>query len=192
MKGWYGNRQAHMLASRGIKTKYNSFGVRRVFDLENGTIDMRYNPFEDDPMDDKLLEDIPALFDMDTNKTVVHGTSLEDAIIIKEDGYIRDGTYVHAGFGGLSDAYNWSKNKCGFACKPVIIMVEIDQEEPLKRGMFGMEWITLGRKGKSSGGTRSDVDELPIKKMVVFKVPQRTKEKETDDEWYQKIEVIEI
>ena len=88
--GWYGNRQAHMLASRGIKTKYKSFGVNRVFDLEKGTIDMNYNPFEDDPIDDKLLEDIPSLFGMDANKTVVHGTSLENAKLINEDGYIRD------------------------------------------------------------------------------------------------------
>lgn len=159
MKGWYGNRQAHMLASRGIKTR---------------TINMALNPFEDD------IPQYYKIFGFDFDKTVVHGTSLENAKKIKEDGWLRNGTFVHAGFGGLTDAYNWSKNSFS---NPVVIMVEVDIDEPLR---VDRQWVTLGERGAEREGIDKIYDKLKIKKMIVFKVPEKKKFKsyKEEEEWY--------
>lgn len=106
--------------------------------------------------------------DFDPKKTVVHGTSEENALKIIKDRKLREGTYLYPGRGGFEDAAIWASNT---RKKPVVIMVEADVDKPLTRAL-GIGWITLGKRGEEREGLDEIMDELPIKKIKIFKVPK--------------------
>ena len=105
----------------------------------------------------------------DPKKTIVHGTSEDNARKIMQDKKLREGTYLYPGRGGFEDAAIWASNTRN---NPVVIMVEADVDKPLKRD-FGIGWITLGKRGEERKGIDEIMDELPIKQIKVFKVPKK-------------------
>lgn len=105
----------------------------------------------------------------DPTKTVVHGTSEDNARKIIQDGKLREGTYLYPGRGGFEDAAIWASNTTKH---PVVIMVEADVDKPLKR-LFGQGWITLGKRGEERKGIDEIMDELSIKQIKIFKVPKK-------------------
>ena len=107
--------------------------------------------------------------DFDPKKTVVHGTSEENALKIIQDKKLREGTYLYPGRGGFEDAAIWASNT---RKNPVVIMVEADVDKPLERD-FGMGWITLGKRGEERAGLDSIMEEIPIKKIKIFKIPKK-------------------
>ena len=152
LKGWYGNKHKHSLASRGIKTKID---IGESFWVNEG---------EDHPIS------FPDRLGFDFKQTVVHGTSYENAKLIKDNKWLKEGTFTHGGRGGFEDASIWAYNS--YRGNPVVIMAEVEDDISERDGLFGSSWITLGDRGRR--GERSQdviMDKLKIKKMKVFRVP---------------------
>jgi len=110
-------------------------------------------------------------FGFNLEKTVVHGTSLSNAIKIIKDKKFTEGTFVYPSRGGFEDATNWSQNV--FEDKGVVIVAESIEELPRK----SYEWISVGKRREERKGLDKLLLEIKFKKIKVFKPSKDDKSK---------------
>ena len=100
----------------------------------------------------------------DIDRTMVHGTSLENAQKIKQDMLLKSGTYLYPGRGGMEDARVWSQNSFK---NPRVIIVQTPEKlrtEPLST------WVTVGKRAEERQGLDTTYPrEQPITKIRILK-----------------------
>lgn len=111
-------------------------------------------------------DDLVGRFGLDKNKTFAHGTSLKNALAIKETKELKDGTVVYPGRGGLEDTRNWANNT---RTDPVVVLGEVDSEGPLFKGFN--YWKTVGNRAEEREGMDDTSDSsLPLNKVKILTI----------------------
>lgn len=129
---------------------------------------VKRNPIRSIDISQYGASEYASRFGLDPEKTVLHGTSLSNAMKIIEDMMFKNGTFTYPGRGGLEDAGLWAFNSFK---EPVVLMAEIDTDFPLKRNM-GVGWISIGNRAEEREGLDSIYPSLKIKRLIVFSVPR--------------------
>ena len=145
----------------GIDLIEKNYGMALNIDI----FDKSYDPIKigeeyKDPIRDALIKE-----GFDPERTMVHGTSLENAQKIKDSMKLITGTFVHPGRGGFEDAKTWAENT---ADKPRVVVVE--KPTKLRKGMLDLDWVTVGKRAKEREGIDTTVHgEVPISKIAILK-----------------------
>lgn len=123
VKGWYGNRQQHMMASRGIKSK-------KIKELEDATKPIVFSMFRGDAGDGVKFEDVNRGEDSDKAMKMVN--------FILEHGKFVDNTHVFEGYPkvyvGNSEVYTVDEYICE-------ITMWNEKAENRRRGQMTLECI---------------------------------------------------
>ena len=112
----------------------------------------------EDPIKENLIEE-----GFDIARTMVHGTSLENAKKIKQQMKLNSGTFLYPGRGGFEDAKVWAENTTK---EPRVVVVETLNKI---RSNWG-EWVTVGKRAEEREGIDTTVHaEVPISKIKILK-----------------------
>jgi hypothetical protein len=120
-------------------------------------------------------------FGFNPKKTIVHGTSLKNALEIKRTKEFREGSFTNPGRGGFETAKTWAENV--YKDEPVVVIAETDRPVHNRWGSYGH----VGKRAKEWKSEDRSFPTLPLKKVKILTIEDDNKL--SDENEYNKIKV---